>query len=77
MIEMKVVKNVILNKIDLHDQPFRMHRSPPRSRQNFPDSKNAKILNVHAGTLDIIQTDRFSFVMTLFDVLKHIKIFNI
>ena len=77
MIEMKVVKNVILNKIDLHDQPFRMHRSPPRSRQNFPDSKNAKILNVHAGTLDIIQTDRFSFVMTLFDVLKHIKIVNI
>ena len=77
MIEIKIVKNVILNKIDLYDQPFRMHRSPPRSRQNFPDSKNAKVLNVHAGTLDIIQIDRFYFVMALFDVLKHINIVNI
>ena len=35
MIEIKVVRNVILNNIDIHDQPSRMHRSPPRSRQNF------------------------------------------
>ena len=28
MIEMKVVRNLILN-IELHDQPFSMHRSPP------------------------------------------------
>ena len=39
MIEIKVVKNVILNNIDIHDQPFRMHRSPSRSRENFSDSK--------------------------------------
>ena len=31
MIEMKVVTNEILNKIDHHDQPFRLHRSPPKS----------------------------------------------
>ena len=43
MIEVKVVGNVILINIDLHDQPFRMHLSPPRSRQNYPDSKNSKI----------------------------------
>ena len=30
MIEIKVVRNVILNNIDNHDQPFRMHRYPPR-----------------------------------------------
>ena len=35
MIEIKVVRNFILNNIDTHDQPSRMHRSPPRSRQNF------------------------------------------
>ena len=46
MIEMKVVRNVILNNIDLHDQPFRMHRSPPRCRQNFTDSKNSKIWQI-------------------------------
>ena len=40
MIEMKVVRNVILNKIDSNDQPFRLHRFPPRSRQNFPDMTN-------------------------------------
>ena len=46
-------KNVILNKIDLHDQPFRKHRSPPNSpkfsplsRQNFSDSKNSKIWQI-------------------------------
>ena len=46
MIEMKVVRNVILNKIDLHDKPFRMNRSPSRSRQNFPDSKYSKIWQI-------------------------------
>ena len=39
MIEIKVVRNIILNNIDTHNQSSRMHRSPPRSRQNFPDSK--------------------------------------
>ena len=39
MIVMKVVRIIILSNIELHDQPFRMHRSPPRSHQNFPDSK--------------------------------------
>ena len=39
MIEIKVVRNVILKNIDLHDQPARMHRSLSRNRQNFPDSK--------------------------------------
>ena len=37
MIEMKVVRIVILNNIDIHDQLSRMHHS--RSRQNFPDLK--------------------------------------
>ena len=34
MIEIKVVRNIILN-INIYDQLSRMHRSPPRSRQNF------------------------------------------
>ena len=38
MIEIKVVRNVILNNIDIHDQPSRLHRSLSRIRQNFPDS---------------------------------------
>ena len=35
MIEIKVVRNVILNNVDLHNQLSRMHGSPPRSHQNF------------------------------------------
>ena len=54
MIEIKVVRNVILNNIDLHDQPSRMHRSPPRSRQNFPDSKNSKIDKSETDISDLI-----------------------
>ena len=54
MIEIKVVTNVILNKIYFHDQPFRMHRSPPRSRQNLPDSKNSKIDKSHTDISDLI-----------------------
>ena len=42
MIEIKVVRNVILNNIDLHSQLSRMHCSLPRSRQKFSDSKNLK-----------------------------------
>ena len=34
-----MVGNVIFNNIDLHNQPSRMHRSLPSSRQNFQDSK--------------------------------------
>ena len=46
IIEIKVVRNVILNNIDFHDQPSRMHRFPPRSRQHFPDSKNSNIWQI-------------------------------
>ena len=46
IIGLRVVRNVILNNIGFHDQPSRMHRSPPRSRQNFPDSYNSKILHI-------------------------------
>ena len=42
IIEIKVVRNVILNNIDFHDQPSRMHRSPSRSRQKISDSKKFK-----------------------------------
>jgi len=35
MIGMKVVRNVILNNIDLHDQPFKMHRSAPPESPKF------------------------------------------
>ena len=35
MIEIKVVTNVILNNIDLNNQPSRMHRSPPRVAKLF------------------------------------------
>ena len=34
IVGLKVVRNVILNNIDLHDQPFRMHRSPSSCRPN-------------------------------------------
>ena len=43
IIEIKVVRNVILNNINMQDQPSGMYRSPSRSRQNFPDSKISKI----------------------------------
>ena len=51
MIEIKVVKNLILNNIDIDDQPSRMHRSLPMSRQNFPDSKNSKITVISNDTV--------------------------
>ena len=58
MIEMKVLRNVILNNIDLHDQPSRMYGSPPMSRQNFPDfpdcnfrQKNSKITVISNDTV--------------------------
>ena len=43
MIEIKVVRNLILNNIVAHDQPSKMHSSLPMSRQNFPNLKNSKI----------------------------------
>ena len=43
IVRIKVVRNVILNNIDFHDQPSKMHSFPPRNRQNFPDSWNPKI----------------------------------
>ena len=43
-----------LNKIDIHDQPSRMHRSPPRGRQNFPDKKNVKIDKSNTDISDLI-----------------------
>ena len=48
-----------LNKIDIHDQPSRMHRSPPRSLQNFPDSKNS--------TIDKSDTDISDLIIECFD----------
>ena len=51
MIEIKVVRNVILNNIDLHDQPSRMHLSPPRSCQKFSNSKNSKITVIFNETV--------------------------
>ena len=54
MIEIKVVRNVILNKIDLNDQPSRMHRSQPRSHQNFPDSKKNQRLQLFPMTPYIV-----------------------
>ena len=58
MIEIKVVRNVILNNIDIYDQPFRIHRSPPRSRQNFPDSKNSKITVISNDTVHCFGRNR-------------------
>ena len=54
MIEIKVVRNFILNYINLHDEPSRMHRSLPRSRQNFPDLKNSKIDKSDTDISDLI-----------------------
>ena len=54
MIEIKVVRNVILNNIDILDQPFRIHCSPSRSRQNFPDTKNSKIAKSDTDISDLI-----------------------
>ena len=51
MIEIKVVGNVFLNNIDLHDQPSRMYCSPPRSRQKISDSKNSKITVISNDTI--------------------------
>ena len=42
IIEIKVIINVIVNNIDIHDQPSRMHRSPSRSRPKISDYKNFK-----------------------------------
>ena len=50
MIKTKVVRNFILNNIDFHNQPQRMHHSSPRSRQIFPDSKNSKITVIFNDT---------------------------
>ena len=43
-----------LNNIDIHDEPSRMHRSSPRSLQNFPDSKNSKIVKSDTDISDLI-----------------------
>ena len=76
MIEMKVVRNVILNKIDPHDQPFRLHRSPPRSRQNFPDSKNSKIWQISQIFYILfgpsLPPNCFHKLSTLFKINEHI-----
>ena len=39
IVGIKVVRNVILNNIDLNDQPSRMHSSSSRSRQTVSNSK--------------------------------------
>ena len=46
MIEIKVVRNLILNNINIHDQLSRMHCSPPRSRQKISDLKNTRIRQI-------------------------------
>ena len=43
MIEIKGVRNIILNNINPHDQPSRMHCSHPRSPQNIPDKSDTNI----------------------------------
>ena len=53
MVEMKVFRNVILN-IDLHDQPFMMHRSPLMSRQTFSRFENFKDLTYLTDISDLI-----------------------
>ena len=50
MIEIKVVRNHILNNIDFHNQLSRMHRSLPMSRKKFPDSKNSNITVISNDT---------------------------
>ena len=54
MIEMKVVRNVILNNIDMYDQPFRMHRSPPPESPNFYGFKKFKDLTNLTDISDLI-----------------------
>ena len=62
MIEIKFVKNVILNNIDINDQPFRMHRSPPKSRQNFQIRKIPRYDKSETDTSDLMIEcfDRYS-----------------
>ena len=57
---MKVVKDVILNKIDPYGQPFRLHRSPPRNRQNIPDPKNSKIWQISLKYQSKINLENFA-----------------
>ena len=42
MNEIKVVRKVILNIIDLHDQPLRMQRSPPGVAKIFQIKKTKR-----------------------------------
>ena len=54
MIEIKVVRNVILNNMDFHDQPSRMHCPPPRSRHNFQIRKIQRFDKSDTDILDLI-----------------------
>ena len=54
MIEIKVIRNVILNNINLDDKLLRIHRSPPRNHQNFPDSKIQWFDKSDTDILDLI-----------------------
>ena len=47
MIKIKVIRNVFLNKIDLHDQLSRMHRSPPGVAKIFQIRKIQKFDKSH------------------------------
>ena len=42
MFEIKFVRNVILNIIDIHDQTSRMYRSSPTGRQKCSDLKKIR-----------------------------------
>ena len=59
MIEMKVVRNIIFNNIDLHDQPSRMHSSPPGVAKNFQIRKIQR--------LDKSDTDISDWIIECFD----------
>ena len=61
MIEIKVVRNVILNNIDFYDQLSRMHRSPSRSRPN------SKIFEKLKDQINLIDKKNSDLVIECFD----------
>ena len=54
MIAMKVVRNVILNNIDLHDQTSRMHRSQPGVAKIFQIKNIQRFNKSDTNILDLI-----------------------
>ena len=64
MIEIKVVRNDILNNIYIHDQTYRMHRSPPRVAKNFQIKKIKGIdksdANISDSTIECFDREKSS-----------------